>query len=75
MGGEYRVDGHIFLEYGLPAKGATVRLYGKGFGGRETMPRNRKTDQLGHFKILQSTYENKTAPVIHINSYRGTRRR
>lgn len=51
MSGEYGIEGHIFLEYGLPAKGAAVRLYGKGFGGRETTLAEGKTDEKGRFEM------------------------
>jgi hypothetical protein len=48
MSGIHRIDGLVFLEYGLPVKGAAIRLYGKGFGGTETRLGEGKTDEQGH---------------------------
>lgn len=36
MSKKHHKDGNVFLEYGLPAKGAAVGFCGKGFGGTES---------------------------------------
>jgi hypothetical protein len=60
---KYQVGGHIFLEYGLPAKGAEVRLYGKGFGGTEKRLGKGKTDEEGHFEVSYELDGNSTKNI------------
>lgn len=70
----YHVDGHTFLEYGLPAKGAAVRVYGKAFASTETRLRDSKTDEQGYFKILETAHEKETASATDIQYDRGRRK-
>ncbi|MCK4539009.1 MAG: hypothetical protein KAV42_09470, partial [Candidatus Krumholzibacteria bacterium] len=46
-----RVEGHIFFEYGLPARGIPVRLYSRGFGGVKTLLDKGKTDDQGFYEV------------------------
>jgi DNA-binding transcriptional regulator YdaS (Cro superfamily) len=46
-----RVEGRIVFDYGLPANGLTVRLYGRGFGGTETLLGEGITDADGRYAI------------------------
>jgi hypothetical protein len=45
------VEGHIFLEYGLPANDIDVNLYSRGFGGRDILLGKGKTDGQGYYKV------------------------
>src|SRR5262249_4807869 len=50
-----RVEGRIIFDYGLPADGVTLRLYGKGFAGAETRLGETKTDAQGFYALLYDT--------------------
>jgi Neuraminidase-like domain len=46
-----RVEGHIFLDHGLPAGGVTLRVYNRGYGGTETALGEIKTDAQGGYAL------------------------
>ncbi len=47
---EHRVEGRIFFDYGVPARGIVVRLYNQSFGGAETrLGEETKTDAQGYY--------------------------
>lgn len=48
---QYRVEGQVFFDYGLPAGGVVVRAYHCGFGGSETRLGEGKTDPQGLYAI------------------------
>ncbi len=50
-----RVEGRILFDYGLPAGGVTLRLYGKGFAGVETRLGEVKTDAQGFYALSYDT--------------------
>ena len=48
---KHRVEGRIFLEYGLPAARSTVRLYSRGLSGVETLLREGRTNDEGFYRV------------------------
>ncbi|MGB5712649.1 MAG: peptidoglycan-binding protein, partial [Waterburya sp.] len=46
-----KVNGQIFLDNGLPASGVTVRVYDRGFGGRDTLLGESKTNDKGTYNL------------------------
>jgi hypothetical protein len=50
--GTRRVTGRIVFEYGLPASGLTVRAYGRGFGGHDTLLAEGKTGPDGSYALV-----------------------
>ncbi|MBD2254377.1 neuraminidase-like domain-containing protein [Nostoc parmelioides] len=47
----HRVEGRILFEHGLPADGVTLKLYNRGFGGKEELLREVKTDSQGIYAL------------------------
>jgi hypothetical protein len=56
---EYKMEGRVVLEHGLPATGLQLRLYQRGFGGIEKALQEVKTDATGRYtaayKIAEGT--------------------
>ena len=48
---ERRLEGRIVLEHGLPAEGTKLRLYGRAFGGGETLLAETATQQYGLYAM------------------------
>lgn len=47
----HRVEGRIFFDHGLPADGVTLKLYNRGFGGKEEPLGEVKTDKQGFYAL------------------------
>ena len=47
----HRLEGRIFFEHGLPADGVTLKLYNRGFGGKEELLKEVKTDSQGFYAL------------------------
>jgi len=48
---QFQVSGLLFMDYGLPANGVTVRLYAIGFGGAATKIAETKSDANGVYSL------------------------
>ena len=57
---KHRVEGHIFLEYGLPAGDIPVRLYSRGLSGEETPLGKGRTNDEGFYRV---SYDPGVKPV------------
>src|SRR5437016_6579879 len=47
----YAIQGRLVFDYGLPAAGVTLRLYGIGFAGHDAKLAESASDQLGHYSL------------------------
>jgi hypothetical protein len=54
--GPYKLEGYIFFEYGLPARGVMIRLYNRGFGNSATKLGEIATDVNGYYSIAYDVH-------------------
>lgn len=47
----HQVEGKIFFDHGLPGDGLTLRVYHRGYGCRETLLGETKTDEKGFYRV------------------------
>lgn len=47
----HRVEGRIIFDHGLPADGVTLKLYNRGFGGKDALLGEVKTDTQGFYAL------------------------
>ena len=63
---KHRVEGHIFLEYGLPAGGIPVQLYSRGLSGVKTPLGKGRTNDEGFYRVSYDPGSKPANLEVHI---------